>query len=599
MNGKWNLNNIYEGFESDKFKNDIKKLKEFVSGYKEFADKIINSSDDTTKRLETYINKQKEVTMLISNLFTYTNLILSVDTKNEVALKNYQMMEGLLANVADTNAKITKWIGSIENIDKYIEKSELLKEHSFNLHEIVDMSKYTLSEKEELIIAKMKTTGSSAFEKLFELETSSLKVDIELDGEKKELPLSVVRNLAYDKDANVRKTAYLAELKSYEKIENSVAAALSGIKGEVITVCEARGFESPIDEVLLKSRMSKKTLDAMINAMKKSLPSFEKYFDAKAKLLGHNGKLPFYDMFAPLKGGDKTYDYDEAKDFVLENFNSFSGKLHDFAKRAMDEKWIDVYPREGKVGGAFCAAVHSVGESRVMLNFGGNFTDITTMAHELGHGYHGECLKNESIINADYPMPIAETASTFCETIVKKAAIKSSSKDIAFSILEAELSDCAQIIVDILSRYLFEEELFERRKEASVSAKELKEIMINAQKNSYGNGLDNNYLHPYMWACKPHYYSAELNFYNFPYAFGLLFAKGLYAQYLKKGEEFVDVYDKLLAVTGKNKLADVTKIVGIDIESEEFWNESIKTIEEDIEEFVKLAMEKLIKRQYQ
>lgn len=214
------------------------------------------------------------------------------------------------------------------------------------------------------------------------------------------------------------------------------------------------------------------------------------------------------------------------------------------------------------------------------------------MAHELGHGYHGECLKNESIINADYPMPIAETASTFCETIVKKAAIKSSSKDIAFSILEAELSDCAQIIVDILSRYLFEEELFERRKEASVSAKELKEIMINAQKNSYGNGLDNNYLHPYMWACKPHYYSAELNFYNFPYAFGLLFAKGLYAQYLKKGEEFVDVYDKLLAVTGKNKLADVTKIVGIDIESEEFWNESIKTIEEDIEKFVKLAMEK-------
>lgn len=592
MDARWNLDKLYEGFESEKFKNDVKRFKEFTNTYKEFANSIINSNEEIKLRLEKYIKKTQSIEHLVSNLFTYTNLILSVDTKNEVALKNFEILQNLHARTADTSAQLTKWIGSIENISSFIEKSEILKEHSFHLVEIAQSSRYTLSDKEELMIAKMRTTGSSAFEKLMELETSSLKVDIELDGQMKELPLTVVRNLAYDKDVNVRKTAYFAELKAYEKIENSVAASLCGIKGEVITICEARGYDSPIDEVLLKSRMSKKTLDSMISAMKKSLPSFEKYFKAKAELLGHKGALPFYDLFAPLEGGDKSYSYDEAKEFVLDNFNSFSGRLHDFAKRAMDENWIDVYPREGKVGGAFCAGVHSLGESRVMLNFGGNFTDITTMAHELGHGYHGECLKNESIINADYPMPIAETASTFCETIVKKAAIKSSEKQIAFSILEAELSDCAQVIVDILSRFLFESELFERRKDASLSASELKEIMIDAQKNSYGKGLDNQFLHPYMWACKPHYYSAGLNFYNFPYAFGLLFAKGLYAQYTKNGEDFVDVYDKLLSVTGKNNIADVTKIVGIDIESEEFWENSLKTIEEDIEEFIKLSKER-------
>ncbi|MGL4454229.1 MAG: M3 family oligoendopeptidase [Sarcina sp.] len=591
MEGKWNLNKLYTGFDSEKFKGDYKKLEEFVEGYKAFADSIINSDEDIVKRLESYVKNAQEFAYLTSDLFLYTQLTLSVDTKNETALKTLENLQKLVAKTADTGARISKWIGSIENLEEITQKTELLKDHEFHFAEIKEKSKYILSDKEELMIAKMQTTGSSAFEKLMELETSSLLVDIELDGEKKQMPLTMVRNLAYDKDPEVRKTAYFAELESYKKIENSVAASLCGIKGEVITVCEARGFESPLDDVLLKSRMSKKTLDAMISAMKESLPAFEKYFRRKGEMLGHENGLPFYDMFAPLEGGDKTYTLEEAKKFVFDNFGTFSDRLKNFAKTAFEEEWVDVYPREGKVGGAFCQGIHSLKESRVMLNFGGNFTDITTMAHELGHGYHGECLKDESIINADYPMPIAETASTFCETIVKKAAIKNSEKQVAFSILEAELSDCAQIIVDILSRFLFESELFERRKNGSLSANELKEIMIDAQKNSYGNGLDNEYLHPYMWACKPHYYSAYLNFYNFPYAFGLLFAKGLYAEYLNRGEEFVAEYDKLLAVTGKKKLADVTKLMNIDIESETFWKNSLKTIEEDIEEFIKLSKE--------
>ena len=591
MEGKWNLDKLYTGFDSEKFKNDIEKLIKKIDGYKEFADSLINSNDDIVKRLEAYINDKIEISYLAGDLFNYTNLILSVDTTNEIGLKTYDKLQNILAKSADTDARLVMWVGDIEGLLDIVEKSELLKEHKYSFAEVLKGSKYILSDKEELMIAKLKTTGSSAFSKLMELETSSLKVDIELDGKKQQLPLTMVRNLAYDKNQEVRKTAYFAELKAYEKIENSVAAALSGIKGEVITITEARGFKSPLDEVLLQSRMSKKTLDAMISAMKTSLPTFEKFFKRKSELLGNEGALPFYDMFAPLEGGDKTYSFDQAKEFVLDNFGSFSENLKAFAKKAMDEKWIDVYPREGKVGGAFCSAVHSLKESRVMLNFGGNFTDITTMAHELGHGYHGECLKNESIINADYPMPIAETASTFCETIVKKAAIKSSEKKVAFSILEAELSDCAQIIVDILSRFLFESEVFEQRKEGSVSAKSFKEIMINAQKNSYGNGLDNNYMHPYMWACKPHYYDSDYNFYNFPYAFGLLFAKGLYAEYQAKGDSFVEEYDRLLSVTGKNDLADITKLVGIDIETEEFWKNSLKTIEEDIEEFIKISKE--------
>lgn len=211
------------------------------------------------------------------------------------------------------------------------------------------------------------------------------------------------------------------------------------------------------------------------------------------------------------------------------------------------------------------------------------------MAHELGHGFHGECLKNESILNSNYPMPIAETASTFCETIIKKAAIKDATEKEALSILETEISDCTQVIVDIYSRFLFEKSVFEKRKESALTVERIKELMLNAQKEAYGDGLDENYLHPYMWAWKPHYYDANYNYYNFPYAFGLLFAKGLYAEYLKKGSDFVGEYERLLSITGKNKIADITKEVGIDIHDKEFWKNSLKTIEEDIEKFIMIS----------
>lgn len=591
MNGKWNLDRLYTGFESKEFKEDMLKLENEINKFSDFANEIITSDDHISLRLEKYITYTNQFKDLSYRLFMYTNLIISVDTKNSIALKNMEVLEDMLAKTADTNARISQWIGNIENLNEVVKLSNLLTEHKFFFEEILEKSKYLLSDKEELMIAKMRNTGSAAWVKLRELETSSLLVDIEIDREKKQLPLTVIRNMAFDSDVKVRKLAYEAEIKAYKKIENSVAAALNGIKGEVLTVCETRGFEEVIDETLLASRMSKKSLDAMLLAMRESLPAFEKYYKRKAEMLGHKNGLPFYDLFAPISSVDKDYNYEQAKEFILENFATFSDKLSGFAKKAFDNEWVDVYPREGKVGGAFCENLHMIGESRIMLNFGGKLSDVITLAHELGHGYHGECLGEQSAINADYPMPIAETASTFCETIVKKAAVKGASKEEAFAILDAELSDCAQIIVDILSRFLFENEVFKQRKNGSLSAAELNEIMINAQKEAYGNGLDNEVLHPYMWVCKPHYYSATENFYNFPYAFGLLFAKGLYAQYVNNPSEFVKVYDDLLAVTGKNKLSDVTNIMNIDIESEDFWRNSLNIIEEDIEKFIKISKE--------
>ena len=571
------------------FKKDLCDCDKFIENFNHWVDRITENYDNIILKLEDYIKEMSYQEKLFSKLFAFCELTLSVETSNKAALKSLENLEQKAASLAEGKAKIEKWIGNIDDLNLIIQKSQLLKDHSFHLMEIKENSKYILSNKEEAVIAKMKNTGSSSWEKLRDLLTSTLKVDIELDGEKKQLPLTVIRNMAYEKDAELRKKAYEAEISSYKKIEDAVAACLNGIKGEVITISKMRGYESPLEESLVNSRMDKDTLEAMITAMRESFPIFRKYFKRKGELLKKENGLPFYDIFAPIGNVNMEFPYEKGKEFVYKNFKTFSNKLADYAQKAFDNNWIDVKPKEGKVGGAFCHNIHAIGESRFMLNYGDKFGDVITLAHELGHGYHGECLKEEHILNSEYPMPIAETASTFCETIVKKSAVNSVSKEEAFSILESEISDCAQVIVDIYSRFFFENEVFKQREDSSLPASELNDIMINAQKEAYGDSLDEKYLHPYMWICKPHYYDASYNFYNFPYAFGLLFAKGLYAEYLKRGTDFSKDYDKLLSLTGKMNLYDVAKLMNIDIHDIDFWRSSLKTIEDDIDRFIQLS----------
>lgn len=588
MELRWSLNELYKSFEDEKLKLDIKKCDDYIEKFNVWVDNNLKDKKNAASKAETYINMLNEFYDTYSTLLEYCQLTLSVETTNEKALHIQEILENKITSISKPSVKFQKWIGSLENLDDVINSSPVLKEHKFFLHELYEKNEYLLNEEEENIIAKMRNTGSNAWAKLQDLSTSTLLVDINLDGEDKKLPLSMVRNLAYENDAKIRKTAYEAELKAYEKIDKTSAACLNGIKGEVITVCNLRGYNSPLEETLLNSRMDFEILNSMLTAMKEYMPEFRKYLRKKAELLGHKNGLPFYDLFAPIGNTDMKFTYKEAHDFIVKNFRTFSNSLADFADNAFKNNWIDAEPREGKVGGAFCSPIHSIKESRIMSNFAGNFTDVVTLAHELGHGYHGECLKNETFLNSDYPMPIAETASTFCETIVKNAALKTASKEEAFSILETEISDATQVIVDIYSRYLFESKLFELRKESSVPVAKLKEIMLEAQKEAYGEGLDNNYLHPYMWVCKSHYYYAEANFYNFPYAFGQLFSKGLYAEYLKRGEEFVKEYDKLLQATGMNNLANVASLMNIDIKSVDFWRSSLELIKSDIEKFIAL-----------
>ncbi|MGH4051461.1 MAG: M3 family oligoendopeptidase [Clostridium sp.] len=588
MDMKWSLNELYTSFDSKEFKEDMVFFENSIEHIKKWTLESCNTSNNLKKKIEDHINTQNKFSDVVNKLYNYAELTLSVDTKNQVANNFSEKISSKLSELAKPNTIFSKWLTCVEDLERIIESSPLLESHSYYLMNLVNNSKYLLSSTEEELMAKMKNSGSDAWSRLQNIVTSTLLVDININSELKKLPLSMIRNMAYDKDKEVRKTAYLSELKSYDKIAESSAAAINGIKGEVITLCNAKGYDSPLQNALESSRMDKETLDVMLSAIMESLPYFEKYFRKKAEILGYSEGLPFYELFAPMGNVNMHFTLDEARKFIVKNFACFSDKLASYADNAFSHNWIDSEPREGKLGGAFCSNLHCIKESRILSNFTGSFNDVSTLAHELGHGYHGLCLSNESALNSDYPMPIAETASIFCETIISNAALQGASKEETFVILENDISSNAQVIVDILSRYLFETELFARREDNSLSVNELKEIMINSQKKAYGAGLDHNFLHPYMWTCKPHYYDASSNFYNFPYAFGLLFSKGLYSRYLKSGESFLKDYDALLTSTGKNDLVQVAKKMDIDIHSIDFWRSSLNLITQDIEKFINM-----------
>lgn len=586
---RWSLKELYPSFSSEEYQNDLVSFKKLIEEINEWTETNLSEVTNEKEKLEKYILYSQEANRLGVKLMVFASLTNAVDSSNNEALNYLNKVNVMTNDLTKPNVLFQNFLKEINDLDKIISSSELLEEHRFFVESTKERSMYLLSEVEEVLISKLTTTGSTAWSNLQNKISSTLLVDIEVDGEKKQLPLPVVRNLAYNKDPITRKTAYEAELTAYKKIEESSAAALNGIKGEVITLAKMRGFESPLQEVLVKSRMDKETLDAMLMAMEEYLPVFHKYFKRKGEILGHENGLPFYDMFAPVGSMDKEFTYEEAMNYIIGNFRTFSDKLADYTQNAFDNAWLDVEPRDGKRGGAFCSNIHPIGESRIMSNFNGSFSNMTTLAHELGHGYHGLNLRDESILNSRYPMPIAETASIFCETIVVNAALNEASEDEAFAILEESLSAAGQVIVDIFSRYLFETELFARREDHPLSVGELKEIMIEAQKKAYGDGLDHTNLHPYMWVNKPHYYSAGLNFYNFPYAFGLLFAKGLYAKYLENKEEFLNNYDDLLNATGKNSIKDVAMKMGVDVHDPEFFRSSLRLIEKDVEKFLEIS----------
>ena len=594
----WDLTNVYPSLSSKEYTADFEKFKKQLTTLETLlAEKAAKTDANSelsalTSLAEDLLDRFNAVLVTAGTLGAYIESFISTDSYNKEALRKLSEFEMAAVNLDMASTLISAWIGKVAGrLPEMLQKSPKLQAHKYFLDYAAEQSKYLMSEAEEQLAAELSLSGSNAWGKLQGTITSQLSVDFELDGKVQKLPAPALINLRSHPDESVRRRGYEAEDKLWTSVKESLAAAINGIKGEVNTLNKHRGRKDALHSAIDKAHIDRETLDAMLSAMVDSFPMFRKYWQAKAKHLGKE-KLAWWDLFAPVGTSKSNYTFEEAKAFILKNFGSFGPELEAFASHAFEHNWIDAEQRDGKRGGAFCMDVPGVGECRILSNFDGSFDQVSTLAHELGHGFHNDCAvkAGKSELQKNTPMTLAETASIMCETIVSSAVLKEvKSKEEELAILESQLNGDSQVVVDIYSRYLFEKEVFERRAASELSADELCEIMENAQKASYGDGLDERYLQKWMWTWKPHYYSGGLSFYNFPYAFGLLFATGLYAIYQQRGDAFVKEYMELLASTGEAPAADVAARFGIDIRKKAFWEGSLKIIEKRVERYCEIA----------
>ena len=552
---KWDLESIYPGVESKEFNSDIERVYKLSGELKE-------KSKDKSIPLSELIKLRDELMALTTEIGAYAYTSFSVNTTDPVVLAAYSKVEKAEVAARDADTFFEYYSAGRESEFSNPE----LKDYSLFLNEAKISRSHMMSLEEESLAQEMLQVSSSSWEKLHMTITAEIK-----DGDK---TLTQLRGMQSSSDRSVRKDAFEREIKILEKNRTALAAALNGVKGTTLLLEKRRGWKDPLDRSLFYSRITHKTLSALISALEDSREMFRSYLNTKAKLLGLD-HLDWYDVTAPVGNVSLSYTWDEAKELVTKCYTSFSPEVGAFIKNAFDHNWIDPLSHDGKIGGAYDISFPIKGESRVMMNWEGSYDSVSTLAHELGHAYHDYVVKDYPMSQKNYPMTLAETASIFGETTIFQEVLKKATHEESLGIIEAFVASSFQVCIDILSRFYFEKYAFEARRNGDVTSDEFCRLMTKAQDETYGDAV--KIKHPYMWAVKGHYYSEGFSFYNYPYAFGQLFALGLYAS-KDSVDDFPSHYKNVLSMTGRFSAEDVARAAGCDIEDKEFWLKGIKLI---------------------
>ena len=594
---RWDLTPIYAGLDSDDYRRAYDELATQTTALGAFFDQH-HIRRQTTKPtadaalaalVSDVLSRVNGLAMLADRLEGFVFGIVTTNSYDDRAQSEQSKLERLGTSRKQLQVRLEGWIGSLEPVlAKLVEiGDEQVKSHRFYLFDTARQSKFLMSEEKEHLAAELCLDAGGAFGKLQGNVTSQLKVTMERGGKTETLPITVVRNLSFDPDRAVRQKAYEVEQAGWQSIRTTVAACMNGVKGTAQTLALARGRASVLEVALDQNKIDQATLDALLGAIREAFPIFRRYLLAKARKLGLE-RLAWWDLFAPLGESHRTYSWTEAHKFIVKQFDAFTPELGKFAARAFDEHWIDGQPRDGKRAGAYCMGIMAIDQSRILANFDGSFDQVSTLAHELGHAFHNDCQTGLTALERGAPMTLAETASIFCETLIAEAALAASPPDEQLPILETQLAGATQVCLDISSRFLFESQVFERRAKSELSADELCNMMRAAQAETYADAIVPETYHPYMWLWKPHYYTYEMNFYNFPYAFGHLFALGLYAEFKRQGSSFVPRYKELLRATGQDYAAPLVQRFGIDITKPDFWRQSLAIIAGQVERYEKV-----------
>ena len=584
MRKTWDLTPLYNGLDDPAFLADAERLRCKAGELVAFV-KTLDSAEPL-EGLRTGTRLMEELTVLEDRVTMLPRLRIAGDTGDVDATSWQGRLNGYTASAAGARAAFKQWAGKLPGLEALLEQDEVLRQYKFYYTQLADSCRYLLSAEQESLLASLSISGLRAWGNMRGVVTSRMKARFR----GKDMTMAGIRNLARDPDMAVRREAFEAELASYEAVKEPVAHAMNAIKQATITECRLRGYDSVLDWSLKQAKMQRATLDAMLSAVEDYFPQLRRYMRVKAKALGHEGGLPWYDIMAPMGKAADTFTLEEARDCLLKLFYPFDEGMGKLMETAFRDAWIDFYPRPGKRDGAFCASSRSMGRSWVHTNYSGKRAAVSTLGHELGHAFHNICIYPHRPLNKSYGRPVSETASTFNECLISDAAIENAGdREEKLALIEGCLISDASMILDLYSRFLFEDEVFRRRENEFLDADALCGIMAGAQKAAFGDGLDENTLHPYMWICKPHYYSAF--YYNYPYIFGCLFSRGLFARYKAEGAPFVEKYKKMLYTTTVATVEDTAKVADIDLTDKGFWLDAMQSIADLIDEYCKLVEE--------
>ncbi len=570
----WDLTTIYPSVDSEEYLRSVDRLISLIDAHESLltAAEALDSGDfdAVTPAFDGMIGLFNEALGLARHNRWYLQAHVSEDTRDQAAQARMSELEAVRSRRTVAEKRFVAWLSHID-VEALIAASSAARDQAFLLRQAQVAAAHQMDQPREALAAALQESGGTAWSRLQDVLASQIMVAIEMpDGETVHVPMSETSVYSINPDRDVRRRAYDGKQAAWQLWRQPFAAALNGVKGEQVTLARARGWSSVLEESLFQNRLDRASLDAMLDASRRSLPDFRRFLKAKARALGID-TLAWYDLWAPFPGSLGTWPWDECAAFVVDQFDTYSTALGGLARRALDERWIDAGPRANKDGGGGWCMPLDGGASRVLLNHIDTFDDVLAMAHELGHAYHNLCDSRVSPWRRESrPTILAETASTFCETLVARTAVSQSSEAERLNMLDAWLMAANLSVAAMLDAFDFEDTLFEKRAERELSAEELSLLEHDTRAATFGDALDASALSPHSWEAVPHYYMTSRPYYNYPYTFGLLFGLGLYARYRDDADTFRGQFDELLTSTGDADAATFAARFGFDLHSPDF-----------------------------
>lgn len=587
----WDLDVIFKGgSDSERFHSYVSSLEEGLTELSSIVSTYVNSNKDNNHdSLMTIINFLEKISKKLRESGAFVSCLSAQDINDKQAGLLRGKINQLRAQYSTILTTLDQKLSAIDKKqwDSLLERPDF-QELTFVLNERRENAKEKLPLDQEALINDLGIDGYHAWGQMYDAIVGKIEIPFEENGEVKLLSVGQAANKMSHPSRDVRKDVFKKVQNAWQDNEDLFGETLNHLAGFRLQTYKHRGWDSALKEPLSINRMSEQTLNTMWQVISDNKSPLVSYLNRKAEMLGID-KMSWYDIGAPVGSAEQKVSYDEGAAFIIEQFQRFGPKMADFTKMAFEKSWIEAEDRPGKRPGGFCTSFPDSGQTRIFMTYSGTASNVSTLAHELGHAFHQHVMDDLHAMNQGYAMNVAETASTFAEMIVADAAVKNAkSEEERLVLLEDKVQRSVALLMNIHSRFLFETKFYKERKEGVVPVERLNEMMEEAQKEAFCGALEE--YEPSFWASKLHFHITGVPFYNFPYTFGYLFSLGIYAKALEEGSDFEEKYIALLKDTGRMKVEDLAeKHLGVNLEEPEFWEKAVGICMKDVEEFLELT----------